>query len=125
MADQWAAAFVTGMLATVNPCGFAMLPGFLAFYLGADTEQGPRRPVTAGLSAGAALGLGFAAVFTVSGLLLAIGLRLAIGWVPWLAVAVGAVLVTVGILQVFGRGVLGGRRSGQTALPLAGWSICR
>src|SRR6266498_2748861 len=27
-------AFTAGLLATVNPCGFAMLPAFLSFYVG-------------------------------------------------------------------------------------------
>ncbi|MGH9251329.1 MAG: hypothetical protein ACRD0W_17675, partial [Acidimicrobiales bacterium] len=33
-----------GMVATVNPCGFAMLPAYLAFFLGIDDrEAGPPR----------------------------------------------------------------------------------
>ena len=30
----FAYAFTTGMLATVNPCGFAMLPAYLSYFLG-------------------------------------------------------------------------------------------
>ena len=29
-------AFATGMAATVNPCGFALLPTYLTYYLGLD-----------------------------------------------------------------------------------------
>ena len=32
-------AFGAGMLSTVNPCGFALLPAFLAYNLGSDNAQ--------------------------------------------------------------------------------------
>ncbi|MDP9444207.1 MAG: hypothetical protein M3P83_07615, partial [Actinomycetota bacterium] len=119
MGELLALAFATGMLSTVNPCGFAMLPGFLAFSIGATdgSSGGPagastaastaesadgsphvspgaagfqsssraswgsaaRSPLWDGLVAGAGLSAGFAAVFTVAGLLLAVGLRTVIG----------------------------------------------
>jgi hypothetical protein len=53
-----ALAFTAGLLATVNPCGFAMLPAFLSFYLGAsdpDRVGGSRR--RAGWAAGARPGV--------------------------------------------------------------------
>ena len=34
-------AFGAGMVATVNPCGFLMLPSYVAFYLGGD-EKGQK-----------------------------------------------------------------------------------
>lgn len=112
MGDQWTAAFLTGMLATVNPCGFAMLPGFLAFYLGSDQPQTARRPLAAGLCAGVALGAGFGTVFVVSGLLLAVGMSVVIDSTPWLAVGIGAVLMVLGVLQLVGGTILTGRASG-------------
>ena len=34
-------AFAAGMLATLNPCGFTLLPAYLSYYLGrADDEEG-------------------------------------------------------------------------------------
>ena len=36
---QLAAAFTAGMIATVNPCGFAMLPAYLGFFLGRDDDE--------------------------------------------------------------------------------------
>ncbi len=106
MSSTIAFAFAAGALSTVNPCGFAVLPAFLAYYLGAEAGTAPA-PLTArlarGLGAGAAVSAGFAAVFTVAGLLLAAGLRLIIGAVPWAAVAVGAGLVVLGVLLLAGR----------------------
>ena len=37
-----ALALVAGGLATVNPCGFALLPALLSFYVGAEEERLPR-----------------------------------------------------------------------------------
>ena len=31
-----ALAFSAGMIATVNPCGFAMLPAYLSYFLGLE-----------------------------------------------------------------------------------------
>ena len=32
----FALALTAGMVATVNPCGFAMLPAYLAYFVGAE-----------------------------------------------------------------------------------------
>lgn len=100
-------AFGAGMLSTVNPCGFAMLPAFLAYYIGRDEDTGPgtgmlRRAVN-GLGAGALVSLGFAGVFTLTGLLVAIGLRSVIGAVPGVAVIIGVLLAGVGIAMLAGK----------------------
>jgi len=104
-------AFGAGMLSTVNPCGFAMLPAFLAYYLGQDGlftdpttgRLGLLRRAANGLRTGVLTSLGFAAVFTVTGLLVAVGLRSIIGAIPWVAVVIGVTLTVVGIAMVAGR----------------------
>ena len=131
MSSAVAFAFAAGALSTVNPCGFAVLPAFLAYYLGQQADAGPL-PLTArvarGVGAGAAVSAGFAAVFTVAGLLLAAGLRLIIGAVPWIALAVGAGLIALGLMLLAGRKVglavnangLAGRDRGVRGLVLFG-----
>lgn len=101
-------AFAAGALSTVNPCGFALLPGFLAYYIGQEAgSTAPSLPARLhrGIKAGLALSAGYAAVFTVAGLLLAAGLRFLIGVVPWVAVAVGVGLVVLGLVLMTGRGL--------------------
>jgi cytochrome c biogenesis protein CcdA len=116
-------AFGAGMLATVNPCGFVMLPAFLAYYLGGD-QQGHRaagagggRRLPRGLSHGVAVGLaasaGFAGVFTLAGLLVAVGLRQLVTMVPWVAVAIGGLLVVLGAALAAGRQPLARLRLGK------------
>lgn len=95
-------AFLTGMLATVNPCGFAMLPTYLAYFIGSGPEAGRKRPLLAGLRAGIALSGGFAAVFVTAGLLAAVGLRFVASALPWAAVVIGAVIAVAGLGMLLG-----------------------
>ncbi|MHA7295210.1 cytochrome c biogenesis CcdA family protein [Arthrobacter sp. HLT1-21] len=95
-------AFLTGMLATVNPCGFAMLPTYLAYFIGSGPGSGPKRPLLAGLRAGIALSAGFGTVFVTAGLLVAVGLRSIASALPWAAVVIGAVIVIAGLGMIVG-----------------------
>jgi cytochrome c-type biogenesis protein len=93
-----AAAFAAGMVATVNPCGFAMLPAYLGFIL--DDRGTSRRSA---LTVGTAVSAGFVAVFVFSGLLIASGLRAIVNWIPWMALLVGAGLIAAGIATLRGK----------------------
>ena len=102
--SQLSFAYGAGMLATVNPCGFALLPAFLAYCVSGDTSPRPTpQRLAQALGVGLAVSAGFAAVFTVAGLLVAAGLRSLVGAVPWAAVAIGGVLVLLGLAMVTGR----------------------
>jgi cytochrome c-type biogenesis protein len=97
-----AVAFAAGLVATINPCGFAMLPAYLAYFLGEDDA-----PVAAGpgraLRTGAIVSLGFLAVFGVAGVVATVALRQVVQAVPWAAIVVGVLLVIYGLLTVLGR----------------------
>jgi len=131
MSGTLAFAYAAGALSTVNPCGFALLPAFLAYYLGQETTADPRglaSRLIRGAGAGLALSAGYVTVFAVAGLLLAAGLRLLIQAVPWVAVAVGAGLVVLGVALLAGRqvgirinpGKLGSKRSGLRGVTTFG-----
>ena len=101
-------AFGAGVLATINPCGFAMLPAFFGLSIGAEprnatTPADKANRVIQGLSAGLAVSAGFTAVFTVLGVLVALGLRQLARAVPVAAVIVGVVLAVVGVATLLGR----------------------
>lgn len=103
-----ALAFSAGLLATVNPCGFAMLPAFLSYFLSAkdqETSRGVPARVAQGLVVGGIVAAGFVSVFGTVGLLVAFGLRGVITIVPWIALAIGLALLVLGILVVTGRHV--------------------
>ena len=66
-------AFTVGMVATVNPCGFVMLPAYLGLYIGTDSGDESvgldRRLARAG-TVSAAVGLGFILLFGAVGLII-------------------------------------------------------
>jgi len=118
-------AYGAGMLATVNPCGFAMLPAFLAYYVAAGeaVPQTTARRLIQAMGVGLAVSAGFAGVFTVAGLLVAAGLRSLVGAVPWVAVVIGIVLVLLGAAMVTGRQI--GVRVNATRLTGPGVGVAR
>ncbi|UVS77690.1 cytochrome c biogenesis CcdA family protein [Actinokineospora sp. UTMC 2448] len=93
-------ALLAGMLATVNPCGFAMLPGYLALVV-----SGQDRSVRLGraLAAAGTMTAGFVLVFGVFGLLSVPLLSLLQQWLPVLTVVIGAALVVLGAVLLTGR----------------------
>jgi len=94
------AAFVAGMVATVNPCGFAMLPAYLGLFIG-DRSPGSGSALMVGIS----VSIGFVTVFGVTGLLVASGLRVVVSWIPWAAAVVGIGLIAVGVAELRGHHV--------------------
>ncbi|MCB1030081.1 MAG: cytochrome c biogenesis protein CcdA [Acidimicrobiales bacterium] len=100
----FATAFTAGMVATVNPCGFAMLPAYLGYFLGReeDVERSTVRNLGRALVVGGVVSLGFLVVFAIAGGIV-LKTALAIGdFSPWLTVVIGAVLAFVGVAFLFG-----------------------
>jgi cytochrome c-type biogenesis protein len=93
-------AFLAGAAATINPCGIAMLPAYISYYLG--NESG-RANAARGLQAGLLLSAGVLAVFTAVGLFIAaMGTAIA-QFVPWLAVLIALALVVAGVATLLDR----------------------
>ncbi len=100
-------ALVSGGLATLNPCGFPLLPAFLSFYVGADQASLPRAPsrVGQGLVVGLLVTAGFLGLFTLVGLPISLGATALARSLPWAGIGLGAVLMAVGVLALAGRPV--------------------
>lgn len=94
-----ALAFTTGMVATVNPCGFAMLPAYLSFFLGVEKD---RASTSRALVVGSAVTLGFVGTFAVAGLLVSRVTRSVYDVAPWLNLFIGGALLVVGVLMLRG-----------------------
>lgn len=97
MSALLATSFAAGLVATVNPCGFAMLPAYLSYFLGAGTGDDRAASVRRALSVSALMAVGFLVVFGTAGILLSLGVQAIVEFIPWLAVVVGAGLVVLGI----------------------------
>ena len=95
-------AFAAGMVATVNPCGFVMLPAYLTMYVGdAQGLDGGRKAPVAGqlvkaLYVSVALGLGFVLLFGGVGLAVSAGARSVATVFPWLSFSLGFVMAILG-----------------------------
>lgn len=96
-------AFVAGGLATVNPCGFSLLPALLSFYIGGDGDRATGSTVLDALRVGAAVAVGVMGVFLVVGVPITLGASQVVRAVPWAGVATGAVLLVAGIVTLSGR----------------------
>jgi cytochrome c biogenesis protein CcdA len=105
-------AFAAGLVAALNPCGFAMLPAYLVLVVRGEGAGEPETRVgtSAGLSAiGRALaatggmGLGFLTVFGLFGALTVSAGNTVQRHLPYLTVAIGIVLVFLGIWLLLGR----------------------
>lgn len=120
-------AFTLGLVAAVNPCGFPMLPAYLALFCG--RRPGRRGSGTArALLAGASVSTGFVAVFGVLGLLFETGARLATGWLPPIMATAGLVMAVAGVSTLFGRPpalhLPGPRiRTGRSVLTMAMYGV--
>lgn len=101
-------AFGVGMVATFNPCGFAMLPAYVSYFLGlesarADETDAPRASALRALAVGAAMTAGFLVVFGLLGIVLDPILDVVQERLPWLTIVLGLALVGLGVALLAGR----------------------
>jgi cytochrome c biogenesis protein CcdA len=99
-------AFTAGLVATVNPCGFAMLPAYLSYFVGRDDDGAPaadrHSAVGRALATGVVVSLGFLLVFSAVGGLVSAGLRSVVDAVPWISIVIGALLALLGAAMIAG-----------------------
>lgn len=105
-------AFGAGMVSTVNPCGFVMLPGYLALYLGTGSDQFYQRsPFSRGMRAlwiAAVMTVGFVLFFGAIGTVVSFGGQLVIGIMPWVGLFIGLALFASGLWMLAGRSLSAG-----------------
>lgn len=98
-----ALAFAAGLVATVNPCGFAMLPAYLSYFIGTgDTEESRTGAMQRALLVGGIVSLGFLLVFGITGVLITAGFQAITDWIPWLALVIGGLIVVLGVALLRG-----------------------
>jgi cytochrome c biogenesis protein CcdA len=113
-------AFGAGLVAALNPCGFAMLPAYLALVVGGE-DVGRRAAVGRAVTATAAMAVGFIVVFGGFGVLAVSVASTVQRYLPYVTVVIGIVLVALGIWLLIGleitalRGVARGARWAPTA----------
>jgi cytochrome c biogenesis protein CcdA len=135
-----------GMVATVNPCGFAMLPAYLSYFLGLDETgdgsggdgagSGGDGVVAAGartaraLRVALAVSAGFLAVFALAGAVVELTSVPVYENMPWLSIVIGVALAALGVAMLAGHEVMvrlpklerGGRHRTTRSMALFGVS---
>jgi len=112
-------AFAAGLVAALNPCGFAMLPAYLALVVRGEYVS-RRAAVGRAVTATAAMALGFLTVFAGFGVLTVGAASTLQRYLPYVTVLIGIALVALGIWLLAGReiivrGLARGARSAPTA----------
>jgi cytochrome c biogenesis protein CcdA len=97
-------SLIVGMVATVNPCGFVLLPTYLMYFLGISSSEAGQKRASIGraLLVSAAVSAGFMLVFLIVGAIT----RFFTDWVAanakYATGAIGLVFVVLGIAMLFG-----------------------
>lgn len=97
-------SFIRGLVASINPCGFVLLPTYLMYFLGVSAADGlsQKAPISRALLVGSMVSAGFLAVFFAIGAVTQY-------WTGWLlenskyaTAVVGVLFVALGIAMLFG-----------------------
>jgi cytochrome c biogenesis protein CcdA len=98
-------AFSAGMVATINPCGFAMLPAYVSYILATgDAASSSPDGVSLGVTyllgrallVGGTLTAGFLLLFALAGTLISLGAYILVTVMPWIGLLIGAALMLLG-----------------------------
>lgn len=102
-----ALAVGAGMIAALNPCGFALLPAYLTLLIVGDDQPAPATAVLRAVRMTLAMTAGFATVFAVFGLVVAPAASSVQQYLPWVSLVVGLLLVAAGVWLLTGRELRG------------------
>jgi len=96
-------SFAAGVAVFFNPCGFPMLPPFIAAYLGKEEGKADNffRSLLKGLKVGLANSAGFVLFFGIMGIILTYAGSTIAAYIPWVAGFIGVFLIIFGLLMAF------------------------
>src|SRR5690348_2320541 len=108
-------AFTAGTVAFLNPCGFAMLPTYVSYFVESDTQRlitatsSSRLIMVRRFTKGGLIGLltttAFIAIFGVAGIAIAsLGIGI-VKFLPWVAILSGVVIIGIGVAKIFGKNI--------------------
>ncbi len=91
------------MAATVNPCGFALLPAYLSAFIGLDEGGSKRSAVMRALVVSLVMTAGFVTVFGLFGAVITKFISGVQEQLPWVTIVIGVALVGLGVYMLTGR----------------------
>ena len=117
-------AFGAGMVASVNPCGFFMLPAFGTYYLRTQDPGFEQAHILLRLLRAVYLGsiasAGFVLLFGVVGLALSLGGQSLIRVFPWAGLLIGIALAGTGLWLLLSHNDIGIYAASRIRAPLGG-----
>lgn len=100
-------SFIAGLAAFFAPCSFAILPGYISYYISkyADKERKSSlwNNILQGLIFGIIASAGFFTVFGLAGAAVILLGQYIKQFIPWIAIGAGFILILLGIAMFFGR----------------------
>jgi cytochrome c-type biogenesis protein len=100
----WVYAFLLGIVAAFNPCGFALLPAYLGLYLNeGNTGKSFAARTRRSLAVSAVVAVAFTLLFGVTGALFSLASSLIVRLLPWVGLGVGILLIIAGGMSLGGR----------------------
>lgn len=99
----WAYYLTLGMVATVNPCGFPLLPAYLSYFLGTEGQGvAARAGVGQAVQVACAVAAGFLAVFAAAGAAVEMTSLPVYENAPWISIVIGLGLLLLGGAMLWG-----------------------
>jgi cytochrome c biogenesis protein CcdA len=90
-------AVLAGMVASVNPCGFVLLPAYVGYYVSDQQNARPGRArLRRALAVSATMTTSFTLLFGLAGILTDVAATGLASSLPWVGTAVGAGLILLG-----------------------------
>lgn len=98
-------ALGAGLVAALNPCGFALLPAYLTYFVGTGADDDSEGGVLRALKVSAVLTAGFVFVFGLWGLITTPFVISIQSQLPWVTIVIGIGLAVLGVAMLAGKDV--------------------
>ena len=109
-------AIVAGVLATFNPCGFALLPAYMSMIAAANEGRSKSQALINGVRFASGMTVGFILLFGTFGVVFAPFASAISRYLPIVTIVVGLLIVALGFWLLLGRKI------GSGASQIKGWS---
>lgn len=122
-------AIIAGVLATFNPCGFALLPAYMGMIAAANEGRTKIQALMGGLKFASGMTVGFVLLFGIFGLVFAPVVSAVSRYLPIVTIAIGIGIVGLGIWLVLGRkigsgtGFIKGWSPGESWISQVGYGV--
>jgi cytochrome c biogenesis protein CcdA len=122
-------AIIAGVLATFNPCGFALLPAYMGMIAAANEGRTKIQALMGGLKFASGMTVGFVLLFGIFGLVFAPVVSAVSRYLPIVTIGIGIGIIGLGIWLMLGRkigsgtGFIKGWSPGESWLSQVGYGV--